>query len=64
MGTHNHPSGVNQPSAADSSLTEALYLALSMVGVKLLDHFIFGEGGYKEAFSFAESGALSGNKTW
>jgi len=62
--SHNHPSGVSEPSAADKSLTEALYLALSMVGVKLLDHFVFGEGGYKEAFSFAESGALSGNKPW
>lgn len=55
---HNHPSGVGEPSAADKSLTEAIYLALGMVGVKLLDHFVFGEGGYQAAFSFAETGAL------
>ena len=56
--SHNHPSGVCEPSAADKSLTETLYLALGMVGVKLLDHFIFGEGGYESAYSFAEFGAL------
>ena len=57
--SHNHPSGVNEPSAADKHLTETLYLALGMVGVKLLDHFIFGEGGYQSAYSFAECGALN-----
>ena len=55
---HNHPSGVAEPSAADKTLTEALYLALNMVGVKLLDHFIFGAGGYEAAYSFAETGSL------
>lgn len=57
--SHNHPSGVNEPSAADKQLTEALYLALGLVGVKLVDHFIFGEGGYRSAYSFAESGTLN-----
>jgi DNA repair protein RadC len=52
---HNHPSGVAEPSAADKSLTEALYLALGMVGIKLLDHFVVGDG---EVVSFAEMGAL------
>lgn len=55
---HNHPSGVYEPSTADKRLTESLYLALSLVGVKLLDHFIFGEGGSDGAVSFAEIGAL------
>lgn len=55
---HNHPSGVSEPSAADKSLTETIYLALGMVGVKLLDHFIFGEGGYQAGYSFAEFGTL------
>ena len=55
---HNHPSGVADPSAADKRLTESLYAALSLVGVKLLDHFIFGTGGYPNAYSFAESGTL------
>jgi DNA repair protein RadC len=53
---HNHPSGVAEPSAADKSLTETLYLALGMVGVKLLDHFVVGDA---EVVSFAEMGALS-----
>jgi len=56
--SHNHPSGVCEPSTADKRLTETLYLALGMVGVKLLGHFIFGEGGYERAYSFAEFGAL------
>jgi len=55
---HNHPSGVSEPSMADKALTEAIYLALNMVGVKLLDHFIFGAGGYEAAYSFAETGSL------
>lgn len=55
---HNHPSGVCEPSMADKALTDAIYLALQLVGVKLLDHFIFGEGGHKAGFSFAESGQL------
>ncbi len=52
---HNHPSGVAEPSAADKSLTQALYLALQMVGVKLLDHFVVGDS---EVVSFAEIGGL------
>ncbi|MBL4670974.1 MAG: DNA repair protein RadC [Arenicella sp.] len=53
---HNHPSGVAEPSAADKALTDTLYLALGMVGVKLLDHFVVGDS---EVISFAEMGALS-----
>ena len=52
---HNHPSGVAEPSAADKSLTKTLFLALDMVGVKLLDHFVVGDS---EVISFAEIGAL------
>ncbi len=55
---HNHPSGVVEPSAADKSLTETIHLATGMVGVKLIDHFVFGEGGDEAGFSFAEAGAL------
>jgi DNA repair protein RadC len=53
---HNHPSGVAEPSAADKAITETLHLALGMVGVKLLDHFVVGDS---EVVSFAEMGALS-----
>lgn len=37
---HNHPSGSSQPSAADLSITRALKSALSLMDIKLLDHFI------------------------
>ena len=53
---HNHPSGVAEPSMADHSLTKALYSALNLVGIKLLDHFVVGES---EIISFAELGQLS-----
>ena len=53
---HNHPSGVAEPSPSDRSLTAALYAALNMVGIKLLDHFVVGES---EVISFAELGQLS-----
>lgn len=52
---HNHPSGVAEPSLADISLTETLNLALGMVGVKLLDHFVVGDA---QVVSFAERGEL------
>ena len=52
---HNHPSGVAEPSMADRSLTTALYAALKMVGIELLDHFVVGES---EIVSFAELGQL------
>jgi DNA repair protein RadC len=37
---HNHPSGNAEPSRADEFLTQTLKSALSMVDVRLLDHFI------------------------
>lgn len=51
--THNHPSGLPEPSAADRMLTEALKLALSQVDVTVLDHVITAGG---RACSFAERG--------
>ncbi|MES2918665.1 MAG: DNA repair protein RadC [Pseudomonadota bacterium] len=52
---HNHPSGVAEPSAADRSITERLREALGLVEVRVLDHFVVGEG---RAASFAERGWL------
>ena len=52
---HNHPSGVAEPSRADESLTQALKQALSLVDVRVLDHFVVGRG---ELMSFAERGLL------
>lgn len=48
---HNHPSGIAEPSHADKVLTQSLKQALSLVDVKVLDHFIIGNG---TALSFAE----------
>jgi DNA repair protein RadC len=52
---HNHPSGSTQPSDADKQLTNRLKSLLESIDVRVLDHFIIGEG---PAFSFAENGLL------
>jgi DNA repair protein RadC len=52
---HNHPSGVLEPSQADELITRRLKEALALVDVRVLDHFIIGEG---RCFSFAEAGLL------
>ncbi len=53
--SHNHPSGVNEPSQADQQITQQIRDALELVDVRVLDHFIVGDG---EALSFAERGLL------
>ena len=53
---HNHPSGVAEPSRADESLTRSLKDALTLVDVKVLDHFIVA--GTAQALSFSERGLL------
>lgn len=52
---HNHPSGVAEPSQSDRMLTDALKQALSLVDVRVLDHFIVAAG---RTLSFAENGLL------
>jgi DNA repair protein RadC len=52
---HNHPSGVAQPSQADELLTRNLKEALSLVDIKVLDHFIVAG---RQTLSFAERGLL------
>ncbi len=52
---HNHPSGCTQPSNNDVLLTHELKKLLAGIQVRVLDHFIVGEG---EPYSFAESGRL------
>ncbi|KIH81072.1 RadC family protein [Pseudomonas batumici] len=52
---HNHPSGVAEPSQADHVLTKRLKAALEFVDVRVLDHFIVGEG---EPLSMMERGWL------
>jgi len=53
--SHNHPSGVAEPSQSDKQLTSALQSALSMVDVRVLDHFIVAG---TSIVSFAERGLL------
>lgn len=52
---HNHPSGVAEPSSADRSLTRRLREALGLVDIRVLDHFVVGDG---HGVSFAERGYL------
>jgi len=41
---HNHPSGNPEPSAADKSLTSKLKKSLALMDIRLLDHFVIGDG--------------------
>ena len=52
---HQHPSGTTEPSNADRLLTEQLKTALALINVRVLDHFVIGQG---TPYSFAESGLL------
>jgi DNA repair protein RadC len=52
---HNHPSGAAQPSRADEALTQTLKAALSLVDVRVLDHFIVTR---ERAASMAEMGLI------
>ncbi|WP_422526071.1 RadC family protein [Serratia fonticola] len=52
---HNHPAGDPTPSEADRALTDRLVNALDLVGIRVLDHLIIGDG---EPLSLAERGWL------
>jgi DNA repair protein RadC len=52
---HNHPSGVADPSQSDIAITQRLKAALELVDIRLLDHFIIGQG---EITSLADLGKL------
>ncbi len=54
---HNHPSGSQNPSAADHRLTRNLFLALSLVDIRLVDHFIVA--GSESPYSFADHGLMA-----
>ncbi|MCL7715849.1 RadC family protein [Stenotrophomonas mori] len=41
---HNHPSGSAEPSTADRAVTSRLRDALALVEIRLLDHFVIGDG--------------------
>lgn len=53
---HNHPSGVDEPSQCDEMLTRTLKQALSLVDVRVLDHFVVA--GLNKPLSFVERGLL------
>lgn len=52
---HNHPSGISEPSLADQAITRRLKDALALLDIRLLDHFVVGDG---EPVSMAARGLL------
>lgn len=52
---HNHPSGISEPSQSDRLITNKLKQALDLLDIRVLDHFIIGDG---IPYSFAEHGLL------
>ncbi|WP_339725799.1 DNA repair protein RadC [uncultured Paraglaciecola sp.] len=52
---HNHPSGIAEPSQADKSITKRVIDAFNLMDIKVLDHFVIGDG---VAVSFAQRGLL------
>lgn len=53
--SHNHPSGVAEPSTADRAITQELIAALKLVGVRVLDHIVVAAG---ETVSMAGRGLM------
>jgi DNA repair protein RadC len=52
---HNHPSGDPRPSDEDVAVTRRLVHAAELLGIRVLDHVIVGDGAYA---SFKEAGLL------
>lgn len=53
--SHNHPSGIAEPSQADCRITRRLQSALELIDVRVIDHMVVGDS---EVISFAERGLL------
>jgi DNA repair protein RadC len=53
---HNHPSGDPTPSLEDRQLTDRLVAAGKVLGIRVLDHLVIGDGRY---VSFADEGWLT-----
>ena len=53
--SHNHPSGIAEPSQADRQITLKLTQALALVDVRVLDHLVVGD---KTVTSMAERGLM------
>jgi hypothetical protein len=54
---HNHPSGDPAPSREDRDCTNRLASAANIIGIRVLDHIVFGESDY---YSFADAGQMGG----
>lgn len=52
---HNHPSTCPEPSAEDQELSQLLFESCALVGIRLLDHVVIGDGAY---VSLADRGLL------
>lgn len=52
---HNHPSGDPTPSREDLDVTERIVLAGDILGIRVLDHLVIGDGRY---VSLADTGRL------
>lgn len=55
MLAHNHPSGYPSPSDDDFNVTRKIREAGELLGIRLLDHIVVGNGNY---YSFLERGTL------
>ncbi len=53
---HNHPSGCLTPSKSDKIITAKLIETLDLIDVRVLDHFIVGQG---DVFSMAQNGLIN-----
>ena len=58
---HNHPSGYPEPSPLDLTLTQQLVDAGQVLGIKLLDHLIVGDGNF---VSLRERGFIRRDPSW
>jgi DNA repair protein RadC len=52
---HNHPSGDPAPSQEDQEITRRLKETGDMLGIRVLDHVVLGDGRF---FSFSDRGLL------
>ena len=53
---HNHPSGDPEPSLQDRDITKQITIGSHVIGIRLLDHVVLGDGG--RYFSFADAGLI------
>lgn len=51
---HNHPSGDSQPSREDIETTERLVKSGDLLGIKVLDHLIVGDGNHHSMKEYGE----------